>query len=63
MPRGISLWSLRWRRGDRLPALAQDVDVGGEDEVVVEVAAEVGIAAGGVDLEGTSGRDVASMVR
>ncbi len=32
--------------------VGENVDVGGEDEVVFEVGAEVGVAAGGVDVEG-----------
>ncbi len=31
--------------------VGQDIEVGGEDEVVVEARTEIGVAAGGVDVE------------
>jgi hypothetical protein len=36
----------------------ENIDVGSEDEVVVEVGGEFGVAARGVDVEGTSLRDL-----
>ena len=58
MPRGISLWIWRWSAGARIPAVGQDVEVGGEDEVVFEPRAEFGVAAGGVDAEVLGGGGV-----
>jgi hypothetical protein len=35
--------------------VGKDIDIGGEDEIVVDGGAELGVAAGGIDVEGASG--------